>query len=238
MFNFVLPHKSLTRATLPLALLGLVATYTCLWSNACYASESDPIHGVRLAQNNSSSKETKKKLNAAQSGQKTNSSPVRALRRAVIQPANSNQVKDKKLMYGRPTGLRNHPGFEFPLYPGHPCITCEESGKENPENGDHHFIRFWTRDSTTQVYRFYVGILKQQGWRFLRSSTASDIHATLASKHLTVTIEYESLPAPYKGTAVAIFQSVRANAGQLTGIMPADNIDRDKDEMEKWWRGN
>lgn len=126
--------------------------------------------------------------------------------------------------------------FTVPLYPGNVKYTSfGQSGPAQKSSQDKN-MQFWTRDNVSQVYAFYVGNLKRQGWRFLKSSTSSEIQAALPGRNLGVSIKYKALPAPYKGTAVAVSE-VWSKSGTPSKIISLNHVDMNKRNLERWYSG-
>lgn len=145
--------------------------------------------------------------------------------------------QNKKWTDGAPDIKVTSSQFTVPLYPGNVKYTSFGQSGPAQKSSQEKNMQFWTRDSVNQVYGFYVGNLKRQGWRFLKSSTSSEIQAALPGRNLGVSIKYKALPAPYKGTAVAVSE-VWSKSGTPERIISLNHVDMNKRNLERWWRGN
>lgn len=145
--------------------------------------------------------------------------------------------QNKKWTDGAPDIKVASSQFTVPLYPSNVKYTGFGQSGPAQKSGQEKNMQFWTRDSVNQVYGFYVGNLKRQGWRFLKSSTSSEIQAALPGKNLGVSIKYKPLPAPYKGTAVAVSE-VWSKSGTPSRIISLNNVDMNKRNLERWWNSN
>lgn len=144
--------------------------------------------------------------------------------------------QNKKWTDGAPDIKVSASQFTVPLYPGNVKYTSFGQSGPAQSSSTEKNMQFWTHDSVSQVYGFYVGNLKRKGWRFLKSSTPSEIQAALPGKNLGVSIKYKALPAPYKGTAVAVSE-VWSKSGPPSKIISLNNVDMNKRGLERWYSG-